>query len=114
MIWVIDASVAVRWYLEDEAHDYADEVLKAVQQKEELTTLCPHCARGVSLDFRDCPYCRRPLVPTCNSCERIVQPDWVVCPYCRHDLHRKARIIHLVSRIYFLTIFSFFPICTWI
>jgi len=67
-----------------------DEVLKAVQQKEELTTLCSHCGKGVSLDFRDCPYCRRPLVPTCNSCERIVQPDWVVCPYCRHDLKPKS------------------------
>jgi predicted nucleic acid-binding protein len=30
MIWIIDASVAVRWLLEDEAHDCADEVLKAV------------------------------------------------------------------------------------
>ncbi len=30
MIWVIDASVSLRWYLEDEAHDCADKVLKAV------------------------------------------------------------------------------------
>jgi len=30
MIWVIDASVALRWYLEEEAHDCADEVLKSV------------------------------------------------------------------------------------
>ena len=30
MIWVIDASVALRWYLEDETHDCADAVLKAV------------------------------------------------------------------------------------
>lgn len=30
MIWVIDASVALRWYLEDEAHDRADDILKAV------------------------------------------------------------------------------------
>ena len=30
MIWIIDASVAVRWFLEDEAHVCADEVLKAV------------------------------------------------------------------------------------
>ena len=30
MIWIIDASVAVRWFLEDEAHDGADEVLKSV------------------------------------------------------------------------------------
>ena len=30
MIWVIDASVAVRWYLEDEAHDTADAVLACV------------------------------------------------------------------------------------
>jgi len=30
MIWVIDASVSLRWYLEDEAHDGADKVLKAV------------------------------------------------------------------------------------
>ncbi|MDD5206647.1 MAG: zinc ribbon domain-containing protein, partial [Desulfobacterales bacterium] len=63
-----------------------DEVLKAVHQKEELTTICPHCRRGVSLDFKDCPYCKKPLVPTCNSCGRIVQPEWVVCPYCRNDL----------------------------
>ena len=63
-----------------------DEVLKAVQQKEELTSVCPHCSKIVSLDFKDCPYCKKPLVPTCDSCGRIVQPDWVVCPYCREDL----------------------------
>lgn len=63
-----------------------DEVLKAVQQKEELTTICPHCGKGVSLDFKDCPYCNKPLVPTCRSCSRIVHADWLVCPYCRMEL----------------------------
>ena len=63
-----------------------DEVLKAVQQKEELTSICPHCEKTVSLDFKDCPYCKKPLVPTCGSCSRIVQQEWVVCPYCRNDL----------------------------
>jgi len=28
MIWVIDASVAVRWFIEDEVHVYADKVLE--------------------------------------------------------------------------------------
>jgi len=63
-----------------------DEVLKAVQEKEELTSICPHCGKGVSLDFRDCPFCKKPMVPTCSECERIVQADWVVCPFCRHEL----------------------------
>jgi type IV pilus assembly protein PilB len=63
-----------------------DEVLKAVQQKEELTSICPSCGRAVSLDFRDCPYCKKPLVPSCGTCGRIAQPEWVVCPYCRNDL----------------------------
>jgi type IV pilus assembly protein PilB len=63
-----------------------DEVLKAVHQKEELTSICPSCGRGVSLDFRDCPYCKKALVPSCSSCGRIAQPGWVVCPYCRNDL----------------------------
>ncbi|MBN2034490.1 MAG: Flp pilus assembly complex ATPase component TadA [Deltaproteobacteria bacterium] len=63
-----------------------EEVLKAVQQKEELTTICPHCGKGVSLDFKDCPYCNKPLVPICRSCKRIVHAEWVVCPYCRTDL----------------------------
>jgi type IV pilus assembly protein PilB len=63
-----------------------EEVLKAVHEKEELTTICPYCGKTVSLDFRDCPYCKKPLIPTCKSCHRIVQPDWVVCPYCRNDL----------------------------
>jgi type IV pilus assembly protein PilB len=63
-----------------------DEVLKAVQQKEELTTVCPQCGKSVSLDFRDCPYCKKPLVPTCHECGRIVQQEWVVCPYCRAGL----------------------------
>jgi uncharacterized OB-fold protein len=67
-----------------------DEVLKAVQQKEELTTICPHCGKVVSLDFKDCPYCKKPLVPTCRSCSRIVHPEWVVCPYCRNDLNPEA------------------------
>jgi len=67
-----------------------DEVLKAVQQKEELTTICPHCGKGVSLDFKDCPYCKKPLVPTCRSCSRIVHPEWIVCPYCRNDLRPEA------------------------
>ena len=30
MIWVVDASVAIRWYLEEESHDCADTVLKAI------------------------------------------------------------------------------------
>ena len=30
MIWVIDASVALRWYLEEEVHYCADEVLKKI------------------------------------------------------------------------------------
>lgn len=63
-----------------------DEVLKAVQQKEELTTICPSCGKGVSLDFKDCPYCKNILVPSCSSCGRIAQQGWVVCPYCRNDL----------------------------
>jgi len=63
-----------------------EEVLRAVHQKEELTTICPGCGKAVSLDFKDCPVCQEPIVPTCNSCERIVQPDWIVCPYCRNDL----------------------------
>lgn len=28
MIWIVDASVAVRWFIEEEAHANADEVLK--------------------------------------------------------------------------------------
>jgi len=63
-----------------------DEVLKAVHEKEELTTICPHCGKNVSLDFRDCPYCNKPLVPTCSECSRIVQPEWIVCPYCGNNL----------------------------
>ncbi|MFB0532738.1 MAG: ATPase, T2SS/T4P/T4SS family, partial [Desulfatiglandales bacterium] len=63
-----------------------EEVLKAVHEKEELTTVCPHCGKNVSLDFLDCPYCEKPLIPTCSSCNRIAQPDWVVCPYCRNNL----------------------------
>jgi len=63
-----------------------DEVLKAVQQKEELTTICPSCGKGVSLDFKDCPYCKETLVPSCGSCGRVAQHGWVVCPYCKNDL----------------------------
>jgi len=63
-----------------------EEVLKAVHEKEELTTVCPHCGKTVSLDFKDCPYCQNPIVPQCSSCKKIVQPDWVVCPYCRNSL----------------------------
>jgi type IV pilus assembly protein PilB len=63
-----------------------EEVLKAVHEKEELTTVCRHCGKNISLDFKDCPYCKNPVIPTCSSCKRIAQPDWVVCPYCRSDL----------------------------
>ncbi len=63
-----------------------EEVLRAVHQKEELTTICPSCGKAVSLDFKDCPFCEKPIVPMCNSCSRIVQPDWIVCPYCGNDL----------------------------
>jgi type II secretory ATPase GspE/PulE/Tfp pilus assembly ATPase PilB-like protein len=63
-----------------------EEVLRAVQHKEELTTICPSCGKTVSLDFRDCPYCKNALVPTCDSCGRTAQPGWIVCPYCRNDL----------------------------
>jgi len=67
-----------------------EEVLKAVHQKEELTTVCPNCGKAVSLDFKDCPYCKKPLIPTCGSCNRIVQPDWVACPYCKNDLRPES------------------------
>jgi type IV pilus assembly protein PilB len=63
-----------------------DEVLRAVHQKEELTTICGHCGKAVSLDFKDCPFCEHPIVPTCISCSRIVQPEWIVCPYCGKGL----------------------------
>ena len=63
-----------------------EEVLRAVHEKEELTTVCRYCAKNISLDFKDCPYCKNPVVPTCTSCNRIAQPDWLVCPYCRNDL----------------------------
>jgi len=63
-----------------------EEILKAVFQKEEMTTICSHCGKAVSVDFRDCPFCKNPLVPTCSSCGRIVEADWVVCPHCRNDL----------------------------
>jgi len=67
-----------------------EEVLKAVHQKEELTTICASCGKAVSLDFKDCPYCKKPLVPTCSSCKRIVQPEWVVCPHCRNNLEAES------------------------
>ncbi|MBW2066632.1 MAG: Flp pilus assembly complex ATPase component TadA [Deltaproteobacteria bacterium] len=67
-----------------------DEVLKAVQDKEELTSVCPHCGKAVNLDFKDCPYCKKPLLLTCENCGRITQPEWVVCPYCRSELVKSA------------------------
>ena len=67
-----------------------EEVLKAVHEKEELTTVCRHCGKNVSLDFRDCPFCKKPIIPTCGSCKRIAQPDWVVCPYCRNTLRPES------------------------
>ena len=30
MIWVIDASVAIRWFIEEETHPHADEILKGI------------------------------------------------------------------------------------
>jgi type IV pilus assembly protein PilB len=63
-----------------------EEVLRAVYQKEEMTTICSHCGKAVSIDFRDCPFCKNSLVPTCSSCDRIVEADWLVCPYCKNDL----------------------------
>ncbi len=33
MIWVIDASVAVRWFVEEEAHLHADKVLEKIVQE---------------------------------------------------------------------------------
>lgn len=35
MIWVIDASVAVRWFIEEEIHPRADELLKMVVESPE-------------------------------------------------------------------------------
>ena len=35
MIWVLDASIAVRWFIEEETHPNADEVLRAVVQQPE-------------------------------------------------------------------------------
>jgi predicted nucleic acid-binding protein len=36
MIWILDASVAVRWFLKDEAHKNADAVLQRVIDQPEL------------------------------------------------------------------------------
>lgn len=36
MIWVIDASVAVHWFLEDETHSHADAVLRRLIDRPEL------------------------------------------------------------------------------
>ena len=36
MKWVLDASVAVRWFLEEEAHDYADQVLERIVEEPHL------------------------------------------------------------------------------
>ena len=69
-----------------------EEVLKAVYQKEELTTVCSHCGKAVSLDFKDCPFCRHSLVPSCGSCGRIVQPDWMVCPFCASKLKQGTSV----------------------
>jgi predicted nucleic acid-binding protein len=33
VIWVIDASVAIRWFIEEEAHPHADEVLERIVDK---------------------------------------------------------------------------------
>jgi len=63
-----------------------EEVLRAVYQKEELTTICSKCGKPVSLDFKRCPFCKHTLVPSCSSCGRVVQPEWVACPYCRNEL----------------------------
>ena len=68
-----------------------EEVLKSVYQKEEMTTICSHCGKAVSMDFEDCPFCKQPIIPTCGSCGRIVQPDWIVCPFCRNDLTEKSK-----------------------
>ena len=64
MIWVIDASVAVRWFLTEEADPAADSVLREVIDKPEtfavpelfsfevLAVLCRTHPRGMSV-FRD-------------------------------------------------------------
>lgn len=36
MIWVIDASVAIRWFLRDEPHPYADIVLRRLIERPEF------------------------------------------------------------------------------
>ena len=36
MIWVVDASVAVRWFLKDETHPNADKVLRRLIDHPEL------------------------------------------------------------------------------
>jgi len=47
---------------------------------------CPNCAREVSEDFIQCPFCGTPLKPTCPSCKREIQADFLVCPYCGFSL----------------------------
>ena len=39
MIWVLDASVALRWYLQEESDDYADEVLKKIVDEQDYGLL---------------------------------------------------------------------------
>jgi len=40
MIWIIDASLAVRWFIDEEAHPHADEALeKTIAKPENLLSL---------------------------------------------------------------------------
>lgn len=62
--------------------------LRAVEEEEELASICPYCFKSININFRACPYCKRSVTLTCTSCNKLLQGEWVACPYCRQDIEK--------------------------
>lgn len=50
---------------------------------------CIKCGKGLSGDFKICPYCGSSQDQACSQCRQPVMPDWVVCPHCGRPLADK-------------------------
>lgn len=61
-----------------------EELLRVIEVREDLQTVCSQCGQFIHIDFQVCPYCAAPVTHHCHACGRSLRPDWIICPYCRH------------------------------
>jgi type IV pilus assembly protein PilB len=59
-----------------------EELMRVIELREGLQSLCASCGHYLHMDFIVCPHCGTPASHHCTGCGKKLQPEWKVCPYC--------------------------------